>query len=170
MPLTSAITKYDERWPHLFEAEAERLRPVFGTACVDLQHVGSTAVVGLAAKPEIDVLAVVSDTKELERWQGALLRLGYRRGGDLADGHHFFKRDVKGLRTHKLHVCRLGHPHILRMLTIRNHLRTNDEDREAYEALKLRLEQENRTGIAEYLEGKAPFLNEIIEAYERRKN
>ena len=161
MPLTSAIIDYDERWPRLFEEEAARLRPVFGEACVDLHHVGSTAVVGLAAKPEIDILVVVSDTENLDHWQAALLNLGYRRGGDLMDGHHFFKRDVGGKRTHKLHVCGFGHPQILRMLRIRDHLSSNAEDREAYEALKLRLEQENRTGIGEYLEGKTPFLNEL---------
>ncbi|WP_422368627.1 GrpB family protein [Pelagibius sp.] len=163
MALTSTITGYNDRWPTLFNQEADRLRPLFGETLVDLHHVGSTAVVGLAAKPEIDILVVVNATEDLDLWEGALKQLGYRRGGDLSAGHHFFKRDVEGVRTHKLHVCLVGHPQISRMLKVRDHLRSNDKDREAYKALKLQLEKESQTGIAEYLNGKAPFLDELYQ-------
>jgi len=161
MPLTSSITDYDDRWPRFFEAEAKRLRPIFGDMCVEIHHVGSTAVEGLAAKPEIDILVVVSGSSRLNLWQDELLRLKYRRGGDLMEGHHFFKRDRDGVRTHKLHICVSGHSQISRMVGIRDHLRGNPSDCQAYAALKLRLESENRTGIAEYLAAKAPFLNEL---------
>ncbi len=161
MPLTSTTTDYDMDSPRLFEEEAGRLRPVFGDASMGVHHVGSTAVVGLAAKPEIDILVVVSETKHLDQWQASLLHMGYDRGSDLNDGHHFFKRDTEGRRTHKLHVCASGHPQISRMLMLRDHLRSNTQDRMAYETLKLRLEKENQTGIAEYLKGKAPFLDEL---------
>ncbi|WP_298360291.1 GrpB family protein [uncultured Litoreibacter sp.] len=161
MKLTSSITDYDQKWPSLFLEEAGRLWSVFGDACIDIHHVGSTAVEGLAAKPEIDVLVVVSSAKGLDNWQAELTGLGYKRGGDLAEGHHFFKRDVGGKRTHKLHVCVSGHSQINRMLGIRDHLRSNSADRLAYAELKFRLEKENRTGIAEYLAGKAPFLDQL---------
>ncbi|MBT9387040.1 GrpB family protein [Pseudooceanicola sp. CBS1P-1] len=163
MKLTSSITDYDERWPRLFEREAGRLRPMFGEACVAIHHVGSTAVQGLAAKPEIDILVVVSDASRLDVWQADLLGLDYKRGRDLMTGHHFFKRDVAGVRTHKLHICRSDHSQIGRMLGIRDHLRVNATDRRAYAELKLRLERENRTGIAEYLDGKAPFLDDLFQ-------
>ncbi|MEL7202870.1 MAG: GrpB family protein, partial [Pseudomonadota bacterium] len=161
MRLTNSITDYDERWPSFYRAEAKRLRPIFGDAFVELHHVGSTAVEGLAAKPEIDILVVVSDSGCLAQWQSELLRLGYRRGGDLMEGHHFFKRDKGGVRTHKLHICPSGHSQVSRMLGIRDHLRGNLSDRRAYAELKLRLERENRTGIAEYLNAKAPFLDDL---------
>ena len=77
------------------------------------------------------------------------------------EGHHFFKRDRGGIRTHKIHICVFGHSQIGRMIGIRDHLRGNPSDRQAYAELKLRLERENRTGIAEYLDGKAPFLDEL---------
>lgn len=161
MPLTSVITAYNEHWPRLFAEEAERLAPVFGAVEFEMHHVGSTAVEGLSAKPEIDVLAVVIGTDELSKWTKALRLLGYRRGGDLSAGHHFFKRDVDGIRTHKLHICISGHPIVSRMLRIRDHLRTHHEDRAYYQALKLRLEHSNSAGIAEYLRGKAPFLDTL---------
>ncbi|TIS72125.1 MAG: GrpB family protein, partial [Mesorhizobium sp.] len=59
MPLTSSIQTYDPKWPQKYADEAERLTPIFGSALMEIRHVGSTAVPGLAAKPEIDVLAVV---------------------------------------------------------------------------------------------------------------
>lgn len=161
MPLTSSITEYNDKWPSLYDDEVKRLRPIFGEACVELHHVGSTAVEGLAAKPEIDILVVVSNTDGLDDWLSDLTGLGYRRGGDLSVGHHFFKRDIGGVRTHKLHVCNSDHLQIRRMLGIREHLRSNSADRRAYAELKFRLEKENRTGIAEYLTGKAPFLDEL---------
>lgn len=161
MPLTSKISAYDKRWPRAFDIEARRLWPVFGSRLVSIHHVGSTAVEGLAAKPEIDVLVVVADNDALKSWQDRLRALGYRRGGDLSEGHHFFKRDVDGVRTHKLHVCLKGHPQVTRMLKIRDHLRANPQDRAAYAELKRRLEQQNQTGIAEYLDGKSPFLDKL---------
>ncbi len=157
MPLTSKITAYDVRWPMQFETEARRLRPIFGRSQMAIHHVGSTAVPGLVAKPEIDLLAEVGDTRFVPDWQAGLMDLGYRRGADLVAGHHFFKRDHGGVRTHKLHVCISGHPQAVRMLKLRDHLRANAQDRAAYAALKLRLEAENTNGIAEYLDGKAPF-------------
>lgn len=161
MTLTSSITDYDDRWPHQFDAEAARVLPVFGEACVAIHHVGSRSVKGLAAKPEIDMVVVVSDVAGLDRWQSGLQALGYRRGSDLTKGHHFFKWDIGKIRTHKVHVCATGHPQIERMLKIRDRLRANGADRTAYADLKRRLEQENTTGIAEYLKGKAPFLDDL---------
>ncbi|MEP5759850.1 MAG: GrpB family protein [Litoreibacter sp.] len=168
MPLTSSIREYDETWPHLFEDEAARLRPILRDTEIDIHHVGSTAVMNLAAKPEIDILVVASDVRHLCRWQDSLLTIGYKRGGDLMKGHHFFKRDVGAVRTHKLHICIKGHSQVERMLRIRDRLRINAEDRKAYEALKLRLEQENKTGISEYLKGKAPFLDDLYRRSQSR--
>ena len=162
MPLTSAIVAYDERWPSLFAAEVERLRPVFGPRLVDLHHVGSTAVPELDAKPEIDLLAIVRRDADVSTWTEALARLGYTRGRDLAEDHHFFKRDIAGVRTHKLHVCPDSHPAASRMLTLRDHLRSDSADREAYSLLKRRLER-RVDDIGTYLEAKRPFLDRIYE-------
>jgi GrpB-like predicted nucleotidyltransferase (UPF0157 family) len=110
MPLTSSIQPYDPQWPQRYADEAARLTPIFGSALVELHHVGSTGVPGLAAKPEIDILAVVNSTDVPKEWIRSFEKLGYRRGGDLSPGHRFFKRDIDEVRIHKLHVCREGHP------------------------------------------------------------
>jgi GrpB-like predicted nucleotidyltransferase (UPF0157 family) len=162
MPLTSTIQPYDPHWPWQYADEAERLRPIFGPAVVEMHHVGSTAVPELSAKPEIDILIVVNVAEVPDEWSQSLLKLGYRRGGDLSPGHHFFKRDVGGVRTHKVHVCHQGHPGISQKLRFRDHLRQHPADRLRYQELKLKLERENTGGIREYLAGKAPFINSIL--------
>ena len=116
MPLTSVLAPYDRRWPRMYATAAEWLRPLFGNALIDLHHVGSTAVTGLAAKPEIDILAIVTDVTGANVWATVLATRGFRRGGDLSAGHLFFKRDLNGVRTHKLHICIDGHPTAIEML------------------------------------------------------
>lgn len=162
MPLTSPIRPYDPRWPKEYADEEARLRPIFGPALVEIHHVGSTAVPELAAKGEIDILAVVNVTRAVEEWTRPFGELGYRRGGNLSPGHHFFKRDVAGVRTHKLHICREDHAQIGRMLLFREHLRQHPVDRMRYQELKLKLERENIGGIQEYLTAKEPFISEIL--------
>lgn len=163
MPLTSSISPYDELWPEKYQQEAARLVPIFGPDLLAIHHIGSTAVPGLSAKPEIDVLLVMGSTEKLDQWTLSLQQIGYRRGGDLRRGHHFFKRDVEGRRTHKLHLCLGGHGDIAPLLQFRDHLRVNAADRVAYEKLKLTLEEENTLGIAEYLDGKTPFIEAVLQ-------
>ena len=166
MPLTSSIAPYDPQWPQRYEEEAARLTQIFGAALIEIHHIGSTSVPELWAKPEIDVLVVVNGENIAETCTGSLQRLGYRRGSDLSPEHHFFKRDVDGVRTHKVHVCQEGHPKIDEMLRFRDHLRMNRKVRAQYQALKLKLEKENARGIGEYLEGKDPFIQTILSAIE----
>lgn len=72
MPLASPIMPYDPTWPRQYAAEEARLKPVFNSALVGIHHVGSTAVPELAAKPEIDVLAMVRSDSRLEDWSRSL--------------------------------------------------------------------------------------------------
>ena len=169
MALTSFIQSYDPAWPGKYAEAAARLAPVFGTALVELHHVGSTAVPELAANPMIELLAVVDTAGGPESWTKGFGDLGYRRGGDLSPGHRFFKRDVDGVRTHKLHICDQGHRSINEMLKFRDHLRRDPTDRAGYQALKLRLERENTGGIREYLESKAPFISGLLARIERER-
>ncbi|MEM8588710.1 MAG: GrpB family protein [Pseudomonadota bacterium] len=162
MPLTSRITPYDPNWPGLFEMERARIGPAFGQDLVAIFHVGSTAVQDLAAKSEIDLLVEVATHDDTASVQLAMLDLGYVRGKDLFEDHHFYRRNVETRRTHKVHVCKSGHPQIARMLAFRDLLRADPATRRRYQQLKLRLERENTGGIAEYLAGKAPFIDAVL--------
>lgn len=162
MPLTSNLAPYDDQWPLMYAQAAEWLVALFESVLIDLHHVGSTAVVGLTAKPEIDILAIVSDVSGVDCWATRLAAREFRRGGDLSAGHLFFKRDENGIRTRKLHICVDGHPKAIQMLRFRDHLRRCAADRDEYASLKLQLEAENTRGIGEYLERKMPFIERIL--------
>jgi GrpB-like predicted nucleotidyltransferase (UPF0157 family) len=84
------------------------------------------------------------------------------RGSNLSEGHHFYRRDVDGVRTHKVHVCISGHPQIERMLRFRDLLRRDPVIRQQYQELKFQLEASNREGIGEYLAKKAPFIDALL--------
>lgn len=163
MALTSKIAAYDPKWASLYQKEALRLRQAFGPALLEIHHIGSTAVPDLPAKPEIDILILVMVNDVAENMTAPLANLGYRRGGDLSPGHSFFKRDINGVRTHKLHVCLANHPKAVEMLKFRDHLRQDANARDAYGRLKLQLEQDNTQGISEYLQGKEPYIQRIVD-------
>lgn len=160
--LTSKISTYDSQWPQMFFAEKERIRGCFEDEIIEIHHVGSTAVPGLAAKPEIDLLIAVSGHENEPQRSACLYRLGYVRGKDLFAEHHFYRRDIDGVRTHKLHVCTDGHWQIERMLRFRDLLRADAALRQRYQTLKLELEASNSQGIGEYLARKRPFIDAIL--------
>ena len=162
MPLTSPIVPYDPGWPEKYLKEKQKIIPAFGAALVDIHHVGSTSIPNLAAKAEIDILVIVDCQPEPSPWTDTLNGFGYRQGRDLDTGHQFYKRDEKGLRTHKIHVCLTAHPHSAEMLVFRDYLRKHAKTRIEYEQLKLEAERANKTGIAEYLEAKTPFIRRTL--------
>ena len=160
MALTSKITAYDPVWQDIFIAERDLIAPAFHGELVAIHHVGSTAVPGLAAKPEIDLLAEVSaHSPGVDEFMQSC---GYIRGNDLSPEHHFYRKDAGGVRTHKVHVCPTEHWQISRMLRFRDLLRKETALREQYQSLKLKLEAENTQGIAEYLAQKAPFIDAVV--------
>lgn len=157
MALTSPISPYSDLWPDMFEAEKTRLEHVFG-GTARIHHVDSTAVPGLAAKPEVDLLVAVERQGDTGEVQQRMRGLGYLRGKDLSGGHHFYRRDVDRVRTHKVHVCSAGHARIGRMLRFRDLLRQDPDLRARYRGLKLTPEAENR----EYLAQKATFIDAVL--------
>ena len=164
MALTSKISPYDSNWPALFLAAKEQIAKAFGEELIAIHHVGSTAVPELAAKPEIDMLVEISAHRNASLRTSVLSELGYVRGSDLSAGHHFYRRDIDGVRTHKIHVCLTGHDQIGRMLRFRDILRGDPTLRECYQDLKLALEADNTGGIGEYLAGKAPFIDGVMQS------
>ena len=162
MALTSKIAPYDSRWLDQFSTEKDRIGKSFGAELCAIHHVGSTAVPGLAAKPEIDLLIEVSAHRNQVTRDASMRALGYVRGKDLSAGNQFYRRDVHGVRTHKVHVCVSGHWQIKRMLRFLDLLRNAPDIRQQYQDLKLRLEANDRNGIHEYLAQKAPFIDALV--------
>src|SRR5579884_3895999 len=129
------IVDYDPQWPALFEREARRIRAALGDRVVLLEHVGSTSVPGLAAKPIIDMLLVVPDSSDEAAYVPLLEAAGYLLR--IREPEWYEHRVFKGPDTNvNLHVFSPGCPEIDRMIGFRDRLRSHDAERELYQAAK----------------------------------
>jgi GrpB-like predicted nucleotidyltransferase (UPF0157 family) len=160
------LVEYDPSWAELFEQEREPLGAVFDGRVVAIEHIGSTSVPGLCAKPIIDVLVGLRELELSEEQISAMAALGYEYMGEHGlPGRLFFRKHP---RTHHVHVVEYGGEHWQRQLTFRDALRNDAEERRRYEAFKRRLAAEGHSRDA-YTELKTPFIREV-EARARAKN
>ncbi len=155
------IDDYNPAWPVLFEREAARIRAALGDRVVLLEHVGSTSVPGLAAKPRIDILLVVPNSADEPSYVPPLEAVGYVLRIREPDWHEH--RVFKGPDTDvNLHVFSPGSPEIERMLLFRNWLRSNPSDRDLYERTKRELAQREWKYTQNYADAKTEVVEEII--------
>jgi len=162
-PLTGPIeiVEYDPEWPGMFAREAQRIRASLGARALSLEHAGSTAVPGLAAKPLIDMLLVVADSADESNYAPDLEAIGYAlriREPDWYE-HRLFKRSDQAVN---LHVFSLGCPEIERMLLFRNWLRRNPADRQRYEDTKRELARQQWTYTQNYADAKTAVVKQIL--------
>jgi len=155
------VADYDPAWPRLFEREAERIRAVLGKRVVQLEHVGSTSVPGLAAKPVIDILLVVPDSGDEPVYVPDLEAAGYVLVIREVEWHQH--RMLKGPDTNvQLHVYSPGSPEIERFLVFRDWLRSDPADRERYQRVKRELAQRDWRYGQQYADAKTEVVEEII--------
>jgi GrpB-like predicted nucleotidyltransferase (UPF0157 family) len=169
-PLSSPIriVEYDPAWPHRFELEGNKIRSVLGDRALRVEHVGSTSVPELPAKPIIDMLLVVSNSaNEIEYMQAlesAAYHLHIREPG--WHEHRMFKSQAKDVN---LHVFSLGCPEIDRMVAFRDWLHSNASDRELYARSKLALAQREWKYTQNYADAKTEVISEIISRMQHAK-
>lgn len=165
------LVPYDEAWPQAFASEAARLRSALPDMFVDLQHVGSTSVPGLLAKPVIDMLAVVRSVEALDEWRDTFESLGYEVMGEFGiPGRRYFRKDdPSGKRTHQVHAFSESSSEIARHLNFRDYLRVHEDAAEAYALLKRRLARECADDMRCYTNGKTAFIRDIEERAARWK-
>lgn len=155
------LAAYDAAWREQFAREAARIKQALGDAAIRIEHVGSTAVPGLAAKPVIDIVMEVSDSSDESSYVTTLQPCGYE--VRVREPHWFEHRMLKGPGADvNLHVFTVGCPEIERMLTFRDHLRTDQADRELYEATKRKLASREWGSIQDYADAKTGIVGEIL--------
>ena len=155
------IVDYDPHWPELFAREADRIRSVLGSRALRIEHVGSTSVPGLAAKPIIDLLLVVADSAEEDAYMKLLGTVGYALR--IREPNWYEHRMFKGPDTDiNLHVFSSGCAEIDRMLIFRDRLRSNAADRDLYACAKLALAQKEWKYVQNYADAKTAVIEEII--------
>jgi GrpB-like predicted nucleotidyltransferase (UPF0157 family) len=155
------IVSYKPDWPLRFEAEATRIREALGDAAARIEHVGSTAVPGLAAKDTIDIQISVP-TMHRTLYEAPLEALGYTSVWDKAtDEHHFFGRPYKTRpRLFNVHVCPVGSEWERRHLAFRDYLRRNPHAARRYEAFKKGIAP-TFSDTLEYAYAKEEFIREM---------
>ncbi len=162
-PLNTPITLigYDPEWPARFAREAARVRDVLGDTALRIEHVGSTSVPGLSAKPIIDMLLVVPNSADEPSYVPALEAAGYVLR--IREPDWFEHRVFKGPDTNiNMHVFSESASEIDRMLLFRDWLRANDADRDRYEQTKRELAQLTWRHVQHYADAKTDVVREII--------
>lgn len=155
------LADYDEAWPSLFLREAQRIRGALGERAVELEHVGSTSVPGLAAKPIVDMLLVVPDSADEAAYLPALEQQGYSLRIREPDWHQH--RMLKGPDTDiHLHVFSVGCVENVRMLTFRDWLRAHVDDRALYEKTKRELAARRWSHVQRYADAKTAVVEGIL--------
>ena len=160
------IADYDPAWPAMFKQERAILQTALGSLLVACEHVGSTAVPGLAAKPIIDLLVGVRSLAEAEsHYIEPLETLGYIHIPDykswLAD-ELFFRKGITGPWTHHLRMMQPSSPLWERRLLFRDYLRRHREVADTYANLKRSLATEFGDNIAAYRDAKTAFIEEMM--------
>jgi GrpB-like predicted nucleotidyltransferase (UPF0157 family) len=159
MPVVHLVP-YDPTWPLAFEAEAERIERACAGLVIRLEHVGSTSVPGLSAKPIIDILAGRPPQAKVAPYVAALKQAGYEHKGPYGiPGREYFRRGTP--RSHHVHLVSwsstLWHEHLL----FRDHLRAHPDVARAYEALKRDLAG-SAMERSDYTDAKGPFIRSVL--------
>lgn len=162
------IVPYDPMWPLLFEREQQMLARVLAPWLTGpIEHVGSTAVLGLAAKPVIDIMAGVRNLDDSRPAIEALTAPdmandAYRHAPYKPDVMHWFCKPTPEFRTHHLHLVPVGSRMWIDKLAFRDYLRRNSDTAAAYAELKQRLAAGHRHDREAYTEAKGTFIREVL--------
>lgn len=157
------IEDYDPRWPKEFEILRSRIDAVLGPLAAAIEHIGSTAVPGLAAKPIIDIDVLLRSADELPAAVGVLATLGYQHQGDLGiAGREAFKAPADAF-PHHLYVCPHGSAEFRRHVIFRDYLRSHSPRAQAYADLKKRLAALHNSDRDAYTAGKTCFIEEALQ-------
>jgi GrpB-like predicted nucleotidyltransferase (UPF0157 family) len=162
-PLTARLEllDYDPAWPALFEREAARVRSILGDRVRRLEHVGSTSVLGLAAKPIIDMVLAVPDSSDEPSYVPLMEAAGYV--VRIREPEWFEHRVFKGPDTNvNLHTFTEGSPEIDRMVAFRDWLRSHDDERDLYERTKRDLVARDWRFVQQYADAKTEVVEGII--------
>ncbi len=163
------VADYDPAWPALFEGEANDLAGVFEDVLVQLHHVGSTSVPGLAAKPTIDILIEVATGTDIPGFDHAMQALGYICRGECLDatvpgvpGRFYYVRKHNTVHLTHVHTCASGHADIGDQLSFRDYLRSHPDVACTYGNLKRDLAETFEYDNLGYMLGKDEFVKETI--------
>jgi GrpB-like predicted nucleotidyltransferase (UPF0157 family) len=155
------LDPYDPAWPKRYEAEAAKIRIALGDAAIVLEHVGSTSIPGIPAKPILDIVMAVADSANEAAYVPQLEAAGYRLHIREPDWHEH--RLLKGEDPEvNLHVFTQGSAEIERMIAFRDRCRSNEDEKRLYEATKRALASRTWRYVQHYANAKGEVVEAII--------
>jgi GrpB-like predicted nucleotidyltransferase (UPF0157 family)/adenylate kinase family enzyme len=159
------IEKYNSAWKSQFEKEADILRNIFGTSASSIEHVGSTAVPNLSGKPTIDVLVVVDNIEEIEKFIPSMIEDGYLDKGEyVTQNTRLLAREKDNERLVNVHIFPKGTTRIEQMLAVRDFLRTHPNKVEEYNQLKKELYATYSHDYGMYRKYKDEWMKKLIQS------
>jgi len=155
------VVDYDANWPIQYEHEKIQILHVLGKTVANIQHIGSTSVLGLAAKPVIDILLGLKQVAPSLPQISGLETLGYLYCGELGiPGRHYFRCGMP--RTHQIHLVQVDSEFWKSHILFRDFLRAHPDAAQQYETLKRKLAVEFRYDRERYTDSKAPLIKQLL--------
>ena len=160
------VLPYDKAWKDAFESIKKEIAEALGESIIGIEHVGSTSVEGLSAKPCIDIDVIIKDYLVFESVRRRLAAIGYRHEGDLGirEREAFAYENKPHLYPHHLYVCPAASPELHRHLTFRDYLRAHPEAAKKYGSVKERAAALYPDDIDGYIASKSPCISELYRA------
>ncbi|MDP9316341.1 MAG: GrpB family protein [Chloroflexota bacterium] len=157
------VVPYDPSWPHLFAQIGQQLRTALNQQAVRIDHIGSTAIPQLAAKPVIDIQISVLALEPVTAYRSAIEAVGFIWRANNPDLTKRYFREALGQRGTHIHVRRAGSWSEQFALLFRDYLRTHPDDAEHYATLKQHLAQQYRHERDTYVAAKGPFIWTVMQ-------
>lgn len=162
MPQHITVLNYDPEWPLKYERERKAIAEILDGNGISIYHIGSTSVPGLAAKPIIDMMAVVRSLEKVDDARGKFSELGYEYLGEFGIAGRRYFRKGGDERTHQIHIFQADDwNNIERRLAFRDYMRTHEKERTEYAKIKTALAQRFPYDIDGYCDGKDAFVREM---------
>ena len=157
------IEEYTPNWALQFTEEQKIIKNIIGDTAIAIEHIGSTSVAGLSAKPILDMMVGVHNLNDIDTFIEPLKIIGYEHVFHQEfPNRRFFRKGLWRAGTHHLHIYRYGSEEWEDNLSFRNYLRNDPNIRRQYEQLKKKLANKHRFDRVAYTNAKAPFIIEVI--------
>lgn len=161
------IESYNEEWVEQYKQAERLLTSIFKNQVVDIQHIGSTAIAGLSAKPTIDILVVVKNINDIDLLNDTMKNYGFIANGENGiEGRRYFYKTLPQnsyVQTHHIHVYQTGNPKYKEELLFRDYLRIDNVAMREYEALKVTLANRFRHDPIAYTNAKTEFITNTMQ-------
>lgn len=160
-----SVQKYNKNWIHEYEKEKNILLNIFGDIAIQIEHIGSTSVLGMSAKPEIDILIIVKNLSQVNKLKISLIREGYEytKLPSEFNERYFSRSKSTGEKTVSVHIRTINNPQSISSVYFRDYLKSFPKEREIYSVAKFRSYNNGKTNRTDYTKNKKEVLLELLE-------